>query len=483
MYMAKIRKPQLKMKSIKVRIFFTIILLAMIPITLLRILTLELYMDYHIDKLTVEITSQSKLLGNQIALTGYIEDTSSPVVGAQINQLSSFYDGRVMIIDSTFTIITDSYGMDEQKTITAQEIIRAYKGEEITRYDEEYQYIEMALPITGSDSKKPLGVMLVSVAADKILVNKQYFQKNLDMLEIIVFVIVFVLAWFLSRGWIRPFDRVLEAIKREKRGLGTGEIHVGGCSEVERISEACNQLISSMKLLDDSRQEFVSNVSHELKTPITSMKVLADSLLDQDDVPVELYREFMADIAAEIDRESKIINDLLSLVKMDKSSSSLNIASTNMNSLLEMILKRLRPIAQQQDAELVLESFRPVTAEVDEVKLSLAFTNLIENAVKYNNPDGWVHVTLNADHQFFYVTVEDSGMGIPEEALEHIYERFYRVDKSHSREIGGTGLGLAITRSSILMHRGAIKVHSTLGEGTVFSVRIPLIYISQEAKR
>lgn len=483
MNMAKIKKPKFKMKSMKVRIFFTIILLAMIPITLLRILTLELYMDYHVDKLTVEITSQSKLLANQIALTGYIDDTSSPVVGAQINQLSSFYDGRVMIIDSTFTIITDSYGMDEQKTITAPEIIRAYKGEEITSYDEEYQYIEMALPITGADSKKPLGVMLVSVSADKILVNKQYFQKNLDMLEIIVFVIVLVLAWFLSRGWIRPFDRVIEAIKREKRGLGTGEIHVGGCSEVERISDACNQLISNMKLLDDSRQEFVSNVSHELKTPITSMKVLADSLLDQEDVPAELYREFMADIAAEIDRESKIINDLLSLVKMDKSSSSLNIASTNMNSLLEMILKRLRPIAQQQDVELVLESFRPVTAEVDEVKLSLAFTNLIENAVKYNNPGGWVHVTLNADHQFFYVTVEDSGMGIPEEALEHIYERFYRVDKSHSREIGGTGLGLAITRSSILMHRGAIKVHSTLGEGTVFSVRIPLIYISQEAKR
>lgn len=481
--MAKIKKPKIKMKSMKVRIFFTIILLAMIPITLLRVLTLELYMDYHIDKLTIEITSQSKLLANQIALTGYIDDTSSPVVGAQINQLSSFYDGRVMIIDSTFTIITDSYGMDEQKTITAQEIIRAFKGEEISRYDEEYQYIEMALPITRSDSKKPLGVMLVSVSADKILVNKQYFQKNLDMLEIIVFVIVLVLAWFLSRGWIRPFDRVIEAIKLEKRGLGTGEIHVGGCSEVERISEACNQLISNMKLLDDSRQEFVSNVSHELKTPITSMKVLADSLLDQEDVPAELYREFMADIAAEIDRESKIINDLLSLVKMDKSSSSLNIASTNMNSLLEMILKRLRPIAQQQDIELVLESFRPVTAEVDEVKISLAFTNLIENAVKYNNPGGWVHVTLNADHQFFYVTVEDSGMGIPEESLEHIYERFYRVDKSHSREIGGTGLGLAITRSSILMHRGAIKVHSTLGEGTVFSVRIPLIYISQEAKR
>lgn len=125
-----------------------------------------------------------------------------------------------------------------------------------------------------------------------------------------------------------------------------------------------------------------------------------------------------------------------------------------------------------------MESFRPVVAEVDEVKLTLALTNLIENAIKYNNPDGWVHVSLNADHQNFFVTVEDNGIGIPKEAQNRIFERFYRVDKSHSREIGGTGLGLAIARNAIIMHRGAIKVHSMEGEGTTFTVRIPLTYIS-----
>ena len=112
-----------------------------------------------------------------------------------------------------------------------------------------------------------------------------------------------------------------------------------------------------------------------------------------------------------------------------------------------------------------------------EVKLSLALSNLVENAIKYNKPEGWVHVSLNADHKYFFVRVEDSGIGIPEESLEHIYERFYRADKSHSREIGGTGLGLAITRNAVLMHRGAIKAHSKEGEGTVFTVRIPLMYI------
>ena len=222
----------------------------------------------------------------------------------------------------------------------------------------------------------------------------------------------------------------------------------------------------------------MSNVSHELKTPLTSMKVLADSLIVQEDAPVELYREFMNDIGNEIDRETKIINDLLSLVKMDRSAADLNISSVNVNELLELILKRLRPIAQKRRIELVLESFRPVSAKVDEVKLTLAITNLVENGIKYNKTDGWVHITLNADHQYFYVKVEDSGIGIPEDALEHIYERFYRVDKSHSREIGGTGLGLAIARNAILMHRGAVKVFSTEGEGTVFNVRIPLNYIT-----
>lgn len=235
-----------------------------------------------------------------------------------------------------------------------------------------------------------------------------------------------------------------------------------------------------MKVMDESRQEFVSNVSHELKTPLTSMKVLADSINSMgDEAPIEMYREFMGDITSEIDRETKIINDLLSLVKMDKSAATLNIETVNINDLLEQIMKRLQPIADKQQVELVLESFRPVTAEIDEVKLTLAFTNLIENAIKYNDNEtgGYVHVSLNADHQYFYLKVEDNGIGIPEESLEHIYERFYRVDKSHSREIGGTGLGLAITRSSILMHRGAIKAHSVMGEGTTFDVRIPLNYI------
>lgn len=149
-----------------------------------------------------------------------------------------------------------------------------------------------------------------------------------------------------------------------------------------------------------------------------------------------------------------------------------------MNALIEKILKRLRPIAAIRNIEVMFESFRPVTAEIDEMKLSLAISNLVENAIKYNKENGWVHVSLNADHKFCYIEVADSGIGIPQEEVEHIFERFYRVDKSHSREIGGTGLGLSIARSAVVMHRGAVKVYSQIGEGTTFTVRLPLLYVS-----
>ena len=183
-------------------------------------------------------------------------------------------------------------------------------------------------------------------------------------------------------------------------------------------------------------------MSHELKTPITSIRVLADSLMGMEDVPEELYREFLSDISDEIDRESKIIDDLLTLVKADKSNAELNVEQININGLLEQILKRLRPIAKKRNIELVLESIREVSADVDEVKLSLALSNLVENAVKYNHEEGWVHVTLDADHKFFYVKVSDNGIGISQEDQEHVFERFYRVDKARSRETEGQALDL-----------------------------------------
>ena len=465
-------------KSLKYRMFLLLIVFGIAPGFSLRAGILSAYESRAVETRTVDITSQAKLLATQIVANNYLENTSSQNITTQLEQLSTIYDGRVMLIDQAFHIVKDTYALDEQKTILSEEVMQAYQGETVQKYDSDNRYIEMTLPINDESGKNVIGVMLVSVSTDSIVATLQILKQYALMLQFLAGVAVVIVAFAVSGVLVKPFKRLTKSITDVQDGYEADFISVHSYSETDTISNACDEMLRRLQTLDESRQEFVSNVSHELKTPLTSMKVLADSLIGQEDTPVELYREFMSDIGAEIDRENKIINDLLSLVKMDKAAGNINIESVNINELLERIMKRLKPIAQRQNVELVMESFRPVVAEVDEVKLTLALSNLIENGIKYNNAEGWVHVTLNADHQNFFVTVEDNGIGIPKEAQTHIFERFYRVDKSHSREIGGTGLGLAIARNAIIMHRGAIKVHSLEGEGTTFTVRIPLTYIA-----
>ncbi len=402
---------------------------------------------------------------------------SKDVINAELEMISNLYEGRVMIINSSLKVVKDTYGISEGKTIISEEVIKCFQGESMHHYDKEHGYIEMTTPIieSGSNAENTIvGVMLTSISSEAISSTLEILNRKAALLENLMIVGLTGLGIVLCFVLTRPFNRVTEAINEVKAGYSDETISVSDYAETVHIVDAFNQLLARMRALDTSRQEFVENVSHELKTPMAGIKVLADSLLDQRDAPAELYREFMEDIVSEIDRENQIITDLLALVRMDKKAQELNIASLNVNDLAELILKRLRPLARRKDVEVVFESVRPVVAEVDEVKMTLIMTNLVENAIKYNKEHGWIKVELDADYQNFTFKVSDSGLGIPEDSLPHIYERFYRVDKSHSREIGGTGLGLAITKSAVLMHRGSITVDSVEGEGSCFTVKIPL---------
>lgn len=482
------------LRSLKARIFIIVFLVGIIPSIVMRYGILENYEDRAVSLRTSDVQSQLNIIANHLIAYNYLTDNSSEVINAELEQLSNLYDGRVIVINSSLRVIKDTYGISESKTMISEEVIKCMKnGTGSSGVDAEDGYIEITTPIietitaaAGTGKNNPgdkgkdivRGVMLTSVSMDSINTTLDILSRKALILEILMLFILFAIAIVLANILTKPFERVTKAISEVKEGFTDEPISVPDYLETEHIVDAFNQLLNRMKVLDTSRQEFVSNVSHELKTPLTSMKVLADSLMGQADAPIELYQEFMADIADEIERENKVITDLLSLVKMDKTAADLNITAIDVNELVELTLKRLRPIARKQNVEVVFESIRPVTAEVDEVKLTLALSNLVENAIKYNKPQGFVKVVLDADHQFFTLEISDSGMGIPEESQEHIFERFYRVDKSHSREIGGTGLGLAITRSAILMHRGSIKVTSVEGEGTTFMVKIPLMHLA-----
>ncbi|MCI9442538.1 MAG: HAMP domain-containing protein [Ruminococcus sp.] len=467
-------------KSMHFRVILIILCVGMLPGIGAYIGIIKAYESRAVSLRTAEIQNQCTILCDQLNSYNYLMDNSSDVINASLTQLTNIYNGRVMIVNKELTVIKDTYALDEGKTIVSENVIRCMKGDSTNFYDKKNRYIEVTSPIMEAGSKKIAGVMLASVSTDTIEDSLRIFYTKGRGILWIISVLVLVFSVLVSYQIVRPLRKITDGIENISEGFQDEELHVDTYRETRQISEAFNKLLGRLKIVDASREEFVSNVSHELKTPLASMKVLADSLLIQDQVPVELYQEFMEDIAKEIDRENDIINDLLTLVKMDKTAQNLNITQVNINNMLELILKRLKPIAEKKNVEIVLESFRPVSAEIDEVKMTLAISNLVENAVKYNHEGGWVHVSLNADHKYFYIKVADSGIGIPKEDQDHIFERFYRVDKSHSREIGGTGLGLSIARNAVIMHRGSIKVYSSPGEGTTFTVRTPMIYVSAQ---
>ncbi len=465
-------------KSLNFRIMVILFLVGTIPAVILSAAFLSAYRDQSLARLGSDVTNQCQILATQIGSANYLDDPSNETLTGELMQLATLYDGRILIIDQNFQILVDTYALEEGRTMLAEEVIKCFKGESTSHYVSG-RFIEMTVPVTGSGEDKTItGVILASASTDSMNARLEDLRNFADIWLAVGSICVMALAFLLSNWLVKPLRHMNKFIGDLVEGALDGDLDIHDCTETENISNTFNSLLAKLRLMEESRQEFVSNVSHELKTPLASMKVLADSLLVQEGAPVELYQEFMQDIAEEIDRENTIISDLLTLVKTDRKVTKPNVEVTNVNEFLEQILKRLRPIAEKANIEMVFESNRSVSAEIDVTRLSLAFSNLVENAIKYNHENGWVRVSLDADHKFFYVKVSDSGMGIPEEALDYIFERFYRVDKSHSREIGGTGLGLAITRSAVVAHRGAIWVQSTVEEGTVFTVRIPLRYIT-----
>ena len=465
-------------RSMNFRIMVLMFLFGFLSAVLMAEIFLVSYEKQAMVQLSNDVKNQCQILGNQISSADFLHNPHNESLENDLAQVATLYDGRIILIDEDFNIVKDTYALEEEKTMVSEEVVKCFKGE-ASGYYTSGRFVELTVPImAGSETEKKIaGVILVSASTDSIYVKLSGFRRSSEIWVSVIAICSLAFSILLSNWLVRPLKHMNQYIGDLAEGSLDGDLDIHDCTETENISNTFNIMLARLRLVEESRQEFVANVSHELKTPLTSMKVLADSLLMQGDAPVELYKEFMQDIANEIDRESSVISDLLTLVKMDRKSTELNVASTDINDFIEQILKRLRPIAEKANIELVFESNRSVTAEIDATKLSLAFSNLVENAIKYNRENGWVRVSLDADHKFFYVKVSDSGIGIPQESIDYIFERFYRVDKSHSREIGGTGLGLAITRSAVVAHRGAIKVQSTVDEGTTFIVRIPLRYI------
>lgn len=449
--------------------------MGILPMLVMEHSVISTFRQTELKHRVTDIRGQLNQIAGKIGTgTSYI-DEKTPIFEEDITMLSGIYGGRILLVNSQMSIIYDSYTFETGKILISDSVINGLMGvREEQNYLSKNGMMEIMVPVYDS-SGAVIGLLMMKVGENQFLGAVEETSMELYVIRILLMVAIVVIAVIFSGMLVEPIEVISKAIKRFSEGRHE-RVPERGYSEIAELSGEFNKLFGRMTKLDESRQEFVSNVSHELKTPITSIKILADSLNSQPDAPVELYKEFMADITEEIDREDKIINDLLTLVRLGKSSAALNISTVHVNGLVESVLKRLSPIASKENIEIVYESFRDVRADIDAVKISLAITNLVENAIKYNKKDGWIKVSLNADYKYFYVQIEDSGIGIPKDAQDRIFERFYRVDKTRSRETGGTGLGLSITWDAVVMHNGSIKLESEEGKGSKFLIRIPLGY-------
>lgn len=464
-----------KILSLKVSIFLIFLCIFFITYYSLDRIIIYGFLRKSMDKTVTQVKWQSNILASDILAMDFFKNPDSDAADVEIQQMAYAYSARILIINSDYIIVKDNYIFDEGKTIITEDVINAFKGKSHSHINYKSSSAVITTPII-DDTGKISGVIKVSLSGYATIQTINY-MKRISIAVMIALLLVFSgILVFVIYKLTSPAKDMKEEILSLSDGDKNARIKKQTIKEYKDIRDAVNVLLDRLESIDGSRDEFVSNVSHELKTPMTSMKVLADSLLATENAPIEMYKEFMQDIAEEIDRENEIIGDLLNLVRTDGERAVLNIETVDVNELMEVVLKRLKPIALKNNIEIIFESMRPVTASIDRVKFIIVLTNIIENAIKYNHPEGWVKITLNADHKFFYVDVSDSGIGIPEECKDQVFERFYRVDKARSRETGGTGLGLAITKNIVLLHKGTIKFYSKENEGTTFNIRIPLNY-------
>ncbi len=328
-----------------------------------------------------------------------------------------------------------------------------------------------ACPIRNGDALE--GVLVYVSQVQEIYESLRDMQIKILSWMAIVAVAVLLVNALLLRTITRPIGELNEGIARMSQGDLSARVEPRGNNEFAALARAFNSMSERLEQLDKSRSQFVSNASHELKTPLSTIKILIETLLYQDPPDPATTKEFLTDVNKEIDRLNGIVSDLLTLVNIDNGA-KLNLVELDIGSLLQEQVKRLSPLARENGIELECAAKDKLEIMGDSLKLQQVLYNIIDNAIKYTPRGGEVHCTLARSGKKAVVRIIDTGVGIPGEDLPHIFDRFYRVDKARSRDTGGTGLGLSIVKQFVTLHGGAIEAKSEPGKGSTFIIELPL---------
>lgn len=318
-----------------------------------------------------------------------------------------------------------------------------------------------------------VGIAMMSASVQDVFDQLAQIQQSLFLGFLLVLLLVSGLTFWFSSLITSPINALNDVMQQAVRQGFSVRFSVKGNDEVAQLGQTFNAMSEKLQNMDKMRNDFISNASHELKTPLSAMKILIESLLSTKELDEAMTRDFLGDINREIDRLNLIVQDLLTLVRFDGKTMPLKKELLSLGELAYDMVQRLSPIAQRAGIDVDVELDELCYVEGDPSRLAQVVYNLVDNAIKYTPKGGRVLVQVGRSGQRVLLKVQDTGIGIPESAISHIFDRFYRVDKARSRATGGTGLGLSIVQNIVRVHDGDIEVQSKDGEGTCFTVYLP----------
>ncbi len=421
------------------------------------------------------------------AVAAPFESASSEELNRVLAENAQSMNGRLMVIDMDGKVQFDTFDVLCGHRIQLEEVLRVLTAgeeqaygmhkldqEETERMSGEKNADQLAYSvheIRGTNGR--IGVVLFVSRIQEMVDSLETVQWQLIRIFAVIVLAALILALVLSSVLTKP----ITDLSRTMRKMGKGDLSVRapvrGSGELRELAENYNTMAAQLERQDKTRNQFVSNASHELRTPLTTMKIMLETVMYEPEMPQDLRMEFMQDMNHEIDRLTGIVTDLLTLTRMDNGNEQLQKEMVDMSAMTSETIRLLTPAAEKRHLQLAGDVEPGLILEGDRSKLNQILYNLTDNAIKYTPDNGHIHVSLKADEDSLVWRVRDDGVGIPQEDQNHIFERFYRVDKARSRETGGTGLGLSIVKQLVTMHGGTIDVISESGKGAEFVVTLP----------
>ncbi|MDA8096499.1 MAG: ATP-binding protein [Clostridia bacterium] len=470
------------------------LLVVVITLSITVLATTHLFGSYYTTEKQRELTERGHSIADVIAS----ELESQPATGLLpiARGLSGYFGERVLILDRRGMALSAGHqgmGMGRRQSVLAEgDVARLLKGEVVshTAFDPRLSttVLAVAVPILVNNQTEGTVLMVAPLADIEATVSAvrriSFYTAGLALL------LAGVIGFLISRSITRPIREISQATELMAKGDFQRRVENNSGDEIGQLARNFNQLAANLDhtlsalnrekhkigKMERLRRDFVADVSHELRTPLTSVHGIIEGMLDGVIDEKQARNQYLPLAYRETSRMNRLIQNLLDLSRLEAGNHTWEIHAVDLGEAVSRVLSRLQPQIADADVEVrvnVPADLPPIPA--NEERLEQVLTNLVSNAVHYSPPSGIIDIeTKMGPGERITVFVRDDGPGIPEKDLPYIWERFYRVDKSRSRNAGGTGLGLAIVKEIIEAHGGTVQVESALGRGSTFSFTLPL---------